>query len=159
LGRVIYIAPTNIGVIVQTTPGTKYKILTCDNLHDNVKMFKFIAWAYGPCIAAFKHLRHVITIDAGFLSDRYKGRLLMVCGYDVENKLLPLAFGIVDEKNWGWFMRWVRNKLIQTNMKICVISDCHKGIKGVFQRPHLGWFIEHEDGTSVLYATRCRKFI
>jgi hypothetical protein len=42
----------------------------CDTLNDNVKIFKSIDWAYGPCIAAFKHLRLVITIDAGFLSGR-----------------------------------------------------------------------------------------
>jgi hypothetical protein len=62
-------------------------------------MFKSIAWAYGPCIAVFKHLRPVITIDAGFLSGRYKGRLLMACGYDAENKFIPLAFEIMDAKN------------------------------------------------------------
>jgi hypothetical protein len=27
-------------------------------------------------------------------------------------------------------------------MKICVIFDRHRGIKGVFQRRHLGWFVE-----------------
>jgi hypothetical protein len=67
-------------------------------------MFKFIAWAYWPCIAAWKHLRPIITIDAGFLLGRYKGRLLMACGYDAENKLVPLIFGIVDVENvnnWG----------------------------------------------------------
>jgi MULE transposase domain len=125
-----------LGAIARTTPGTKFKISTCDTSDDNVKMFKSIAWAYGPCIAAFKYLRPVITIDAGFRSDRYKGRLLMACGYDAENKLIPLAFGIVvaeNLNNWGWFMRWVRNEVIQTNMKICVISDRHRGIKGVFE--------------------------
>jgi hypothetical protein len=54
----------------------------CDTSDDNVKKFKFIAWSYGPCIEAFKHLRSVITIDVGFLLGRYKGRLLMTCGYD-----------------------------------------------------------------------------
>jgi hypothetical protein len=91
-------------VIAQTTLGTRYKILTCDTSDDNVKIFKSIGWVYEPCIAAFKHLRHVITIDVVFLSGRYKGRLLMACGYDAENKLLPLAFGIVNEENmdnWG----------------------------------------------------------
>jgi hypothetical protein len=38
-------------------------------------------------------------------------------------------------------MRWVRNEVIQSNMKICVISDRHRGIKGVFERPHLGWSV------------------
>jgi MULE transposase domain len=99
--------PHILGAIARTTPVTKYKISTCDTSDDNVKMFKSIVWAYEPCIAAFKHLRPVITIDAGFLSGRYKGRLLMACGYDTENKLIPLAFGIVDAENvdnWGWFM-------------------------------------------------------
>jgi hypothetical protein len=67
-------------------------------------MFKSIVWAYGPCIAAFKHLRPIITIDAGFLSGCYKGRLLMTCGYDTENKLIPLTFRIEDAENvnnWG----------------------------------------------------------
>jgi hypothetical protein len=62
-------------------------------------MFKSIPWAYVPCIAAFKYLRPVITIDAGFLSGHYKGRLLMTCGYDAENKLIRLAFRIVDAEN------------------------------------------------------------
>jgi hypothetical protein len=85
--------------IAWTTPGIKFKILTCDISDNNVKMFISIVWAYGPCIAAFKHLRPVITIDAGFLSGRYKGRLLMACGYDAKNKVIPLAFGIVNAEN------------------------------------------------------------
>jgi hypothetical protein len=66
---------------------------------DNVKIFKSIVWAYGPCIAAFKHLKLIITIDTEVLSGRYKDRLLMMCGYDVENKLFPLGFEIVNEEN------------------------------------------------------------
>jgi MULE transposase domain len=107
--------PQIIGVISRATPDKKYKILSCDTSDDNVKKFKSIAWAYRLCNAAFKHLRLVIIINAGFLSGRYKGRLLMACGYDVENKLLPLAFEIVNEENmdnWDWFMQWVRNEVI-----------------------------------------------
>jgi hypothetical protein len=40
-------------------------------------------------------------------------------------------------------MRWVRNEVIQSNMKICVISDRHRGIKRVFERPHLGRSVQH----------------
>jgi hypothetical protein len=85
--------------ITQTTPSTKYKILTYDTSDDNIKIFKSIAWVYGLCIAALKHLRSVITIDAEFLLDNYKGRLLMACRYVTENKLFPLAFGIMNEEN------------------------------------------------------------
>jgi hypothetical protein len=90
--------PQILGVIAWTTLGTKYKILTCDTSDDNVKIFKSIAWTYGPCIAVFKHLRLVIIIDAGFLLGRYKDRLLMMCEYDAGNKLLPLAFRIVNKE-------------------------------------------------------------
>jgi MULE transposase domain len=134
-----------LGVIAQTTLSTKYKILTRDTSDDNVKIFKFIVWAYGPCITVFKYLRNIITIDARFLSGHYKDRLLMACGYDTNNKLLPLTFRIVNEENvdnWGWFIQWVRNEVIQSNMKIYVISDRHKRIKGDFQWPHLGWSVQ-----------------
>jgi hypothetical protein len=35
--------PQILGVIARTTPGTKYKILTCDTSDGNVKIFKSIA--------------------------------------------------------------------------------------------------------------------
>jgi MULE transposase domain len=69
----------------------------------------------------------------------------MACGYDAENKVIPLVFGIVNAENmdnWDWFMRWIRNEVIHSNMKICVISDRHRGIKGVFERPYLGWSVQ-----------------
>jgi hypothetical protein len=91
--------PQILEAITQTTPGTKYKILTCDTSDDNVKILKSITWAYGPCIAAFNYLRPVITIDIRFLSVYYKGRLLIACRYEEENKLLSLAFEIMNEKN------------------------------------------------------------
>jgi hypothetical protein len=50
-----------------------------------------------------------LTIDAGFLSGRYAGKLYMTCGYDAEQQLLPLAFAVIVDKkmvtNWGWFMQ------------------------------------------------------
>jgi hypothetical protein len=36
-------------------------------------------------------------------------------------------------------MRWVRNEVMQSNMKIFVIFDRHRRIKGVFQLSYLGW--------------------
>jgi hypothetical protein len=34
--------PQILGAIAQTTPGTKFKISTCDTSDDNIKMFKSI---------------------------------------------------------------------------------------------------------------------
>jgi hypothetical protein len=36
-------------------------------------------------------------------------------------------------------------------MNICVISDRHRGIKGVFQRRHLGWSVERGEAVHRYY--------
>ncbi|XP_040377304.1 uncharacterized protein LOC107303549 [Oryza brachyantha] len=122
--------------------GTKYQLLSNPTTHEGRRAFKCLAWAFGPCIESVPHLRPVISIDASFLSGRYQGRLLIACGYDAENKLLPLAFAIVekeDSANWGWFMRWLRKEVIGFGKFMCVVSDRHKAIKWVFKQPHIGW--------------------
>jgi hypothetical protein len=128
--------------IQRTNPGTKYYMVTKDIGVVGARQFKAVAWAFGPCIAAIPFLRPVISIDACFMSGRYEGRLLMACGYDAENQLLPLAFAIVEKENsenWGFFMKWLRREVIGQGVFMCVISDRHKAIKWVFEQSHMGW--------------------
>jgi hypothetical protein len=47
-----------------------------------VKIFDCVVWIFSPYIVAWPYLQSVLTIDAGFLSDRYVGKLFMACGYD-----------------------------------------------------------------------------
>ena len=85
----------------------------------------------------------MISIDACFLSKRYQGRLLVACGYDAENQLLPLAFAIVEKEHsdtWGFFMRWLQLEVTGDGRFFCVISDRHLAIKFVFQDPYLRWY-------------------
>jgi len=131
--------------IARSTPGTKYGVVSEPMMKEGYRQFKAAAWAYGPCIAAVPHLRPVISIDACFLSGRYEGRLLMACGYDAENQLLPLAFALVEKESfqsWGWFMRWLRSEVIGFARFMCVVSDRHMGIKKVFRDRDLGWYEE-----------------
>ncbi|KAJ3704999.1 hypothetical protein LUZ61_008704 [Rhynchospora tenuis] len=106
-------------------------------------MFKMAAWAFGPCIEALRWARPVISIDASFLSGRYKGRLFVVAGYDPENHIIPVAFGLAEKEeiiSWGWFMSWVRSEVIgDKSKKYCVISDRHNAIKAVFASIEYGW--------------------
>ncbi|KAJ1698140.1 hypothetical protein LUZ63_006652 [Rhynchospora breviuscula] len=105
-------------------------------------MFTAAAWAYGPYIAAVSYLRPVISIDASFLSGRYKGRLLAACGYDPDQRLLPLAFALVRTENeqcWGWFMNFLRRQVIGEGRKFCVVSDRHWGIMNAFKQSQYGW--------------------
>jgi len=131
--------------IKKDNPGTKFGVAHEPTGDPTERLFKAAAWAYGPCIAAVPHLRPIISIDACFLSGRYQGRLLIACGYDAENQLLPLAFALVGEESfqtWGWFMRWLRLEVIG-NKFMCVVSDRHMGIKKVFTDRYGGWY---EDG-------------
>ncbi|KAJ3678781.1 hypothetical protein LUZ61_021322 [Rhynchospora tenuis] len=135
--------PRLLEAIKRTTPGTKYDIISWETNDPNVRVFKMAAWAFGPCIEALKHARPVISIDASFLSGRYKGKLFTVCAYDPENHLIPVAFGLAekeDKNSWGWFMSWVRFEVIgDMNRKYCVVSDRHKAIKAVFASTEYGW--------------------
>jgi MULE transposase domain len=131
-----------LAVIQSFTYGTKYIIETSPSTKFGVEIFYRVAWAFGPCIAAWSYLRPVLTIDAGFLSGRYADKLFMAYGYDAEQQLLPLAFAVIAGEesvaNWGWFMQWVRKEVVGPG-KIIVISDQHLGIRAVFERPDFGW--------------------
>jgi hypothetical protein len=80
--------PSLLVAIQNSTYGTKYIIETSPSTKFGVENFNHIAWAFGPCIAAWPYLRPVLTIDVGFLSGWYAGKLFMACGYDVEQQLL-----------------------------------------------------------------------
>ena len=50
------------------------------------------------------------TIDGMFLISKYQGTLLIAISCDANNKLVPLAFALVEKENndsWGWFLRLV----------------------------------------------------
>jgi hypothetical protein len=76
--------PSLLAAIQNSTYGTKYIIETVSSTKFDVKIFDRVAWAFGPCIAAWPYLQPVLTIDAGFLSGRYADKIFMACGYDAE---------------------------------------------------------------------------
>jgi hypothetical protein len=73
--------------------------LTEPSIQPEVYYFKCATWAWGSCIEVFLYFRPVISIDVVFFSGRYEGRLLMACGYDAENQLIPLTFALVEKKS------------------------------------------------------------
>jgi hypothetical protein len=143
--------PRLLSAICSSNPGSKARIAT-DPVpgRPGDRLFKRAAWAFKPCIQAFDHLRPVISIDASHLRGRYMGRFLVAVGYDAENQLVPLAFGIVEKEdleNWGWFMRWLRFEVIEDMRKFCVVSDRHLAIRAVFRSNLYGWSVA--DGQAV----------
>jgi hypothetical protein len=73
-----------LAVIQNSTYGTKYIIETAPSIKFGVEIFDRVAWAFSPCITTWPYLRSMLTIDTGFLSSRYAGKLFMACGYDAE---------------------------------------------------------------------------
>ena len=66
-----------------------------------------------------------------FLIGKYQGTLLIAISYDANNKLVPLAFALVEKENndsWGWFLRLVRIHVVGPGREVGVISDRHQGI-------------------------------
>ena len=59
---------------------------------------------------------------------KYQGTLLIAIPYDANNKLVSLAFALVEKENsdsWGWFLRLVRIHVVGPDKEVGVISDRH----------------------------------
>ena len=59
---------------------------------------------------------------------KYYGTLLIAISCDVNNKLVPLAFALVekeDNDSWGWFLRLVQIHVVGPDREVSVISDRH----------------------------------
>ena len=69
------------------SPGTKYKLLVDDNYEQETCTFKSVFWAFCLCIVGFKHCRHMISIDATHLYEKYKGTLMIAMATNANNKI------------------------------------------------------------------------
>jgi len=54
---------------------------------------------FGPCIEGFKYYKSLISVDETYLYEQYNEKLLIAVTFDANNKIFPLAFAIVNEKN------------------------------------------------------------
>jgi hypothetical protein len=50
-------------------------------------------------VAGFTHCRPIVSVDATFLTRKYKGTLMVAVGMTTKNQLLPLAFALVEGEN------------------------------------------------------------
>ncbi|XP_071924520.1 uncharacterized protein [Coffea arabica] len=101
------------------------------------------ALAFRPSIEAFNMCRPVICVDGTHLRGEYKGKLLVAVSQDANNKILPIAYAIVDEEtisSWSWFMEQLRYNVALDRHPICVISDRHNGI--IYTMTHFDYWEE-----------------
>nr|XP_023927439.1 uncharacterized protein LOC112038813 [Quercus suber] len=84
--------------------GTRYSYYTIPRGIDDTTLLRYVFWAFALCIAAFKYCRPVISIDGTHLYGKYRGVLMIAIATDANQKVLPLAFAVVDKESgasWG----------------------------------------------------------
>lgn len=103
----------------RTVEGVKYQV------------FRRAFWCFRPCVEAFKHCRPFLCVDGTFLTGKFRGTLLVAISCDADNRLVPLAFALVEKEDnvsWNWFMHLVRTTIVGPGREVCVISDRNPAI-------------------------------
>nr|XP_023872061.1 uncharacterized protein LOC111984675 [Quercus suber] len=122
-------------------------------------ILRYIFWAFAPCIEGFRYCKPVISIDGTHLYGKYRGVLLIVISTDANNKVLPLAFTVVDKESgpsWRWFLECLRTALgdVIANKDICVISDRHMGIQNAIAN-----WLRDDDGRVRVVHRYCLRHV
>ncbi|GJX45203.1 hypothetical protein Tco_0261879 [Tanacetum coccineum] len=87
-----------INALEATNPNTIVKWFHDPQSSPNVITFKFIFWAFGPAINAFRLCPPIICVDNAHLKGCYRGKLLVAVTKDANNNILLIAYAIVDEE-------------------------------------------------------------
>lgn len=115
-----------------------FDLQTCE-----IWLFSIFIYLFFPleaAVRAFRTYRPVIVTDATHLKGTYRGVLLVASTKDVNEQIVPLAFGIGDKENdssWIWFLDHVR-KSLGTPDNLLIVSDQHWSIKNAVQFVFLG---------------------
>jgi hypothetical protein len=62
-------------------------------------VLKCIFWCFPQCVVSFTYCRTIISVDATFLTGKYKVTLMVAVDMTTKNQLLPLAFALVEGEN------------------------------------------------------------
>jgi hypothetical protein len=124
--------PVLLNAMKAANLGMHYEYIPKPNTLINGRQIFFRAfWCFPQCVKSFRHCRPVFSIDGTFLLGKYQGTLLIAISVDANNKLVPLAFALVEKENkdsWGWFLQLVQVHVVGPRREVGVISDRHQGI-------------------------------
>jgi transposase-like protein len=90
-----------------------------------------VFWLFAQTEHAFQFCRPVVLVDGTFLTQKYRGTLMMAAAVDPEDQTVPMAFALAEGENnssWSWFMRLLRTQVLGPSRTICLILDRHAGI-------------------------------
>ena len=58
-----------------------------------------VFWCFAQSAEACKHCCPLVLVDGTFLTDKYRGVLMIAVGVDPDNQLVPLAFALAEGEN------------------------------------------------------------
>ncbi|XP_010425957.1 PREDICTED: uncharacterized protein LOC104710991 [Camelina sativa] len=159
------------------SPEESYKMLRCylhmlekvnhgtrSYVHCNENnKFMYLFIALGASIEGFKVMRKVITMDATFLKNGYKGVLVFASAQDPNRHHYPLAFGVLDGENdasWNWFLEMLKT-VVGDSSEIVFMTDRNTSlitaIANVYPLAHHGFCIWHLSQNVKGYARNVNK--
>lgn len=118
--------------IFQTNPGTKMEIETIQGPNPGSKQRFDRLYV---CFEAQRNswmssCRPIIGLDGAFLKWDVKGQLLAAVGRDGDNRIVPVAWAVVEienDSNWDWFVNHLKVDLgLDDGRNITIISDKQK---------------------------------
>ncbi|XP_074337274.1 uncharacterized protein LOC141674469 [Apium graveolens] len=135
--------PIFLAAIKKTNPGTIAEIDAMPHAQERgTSVCKRIFWCLKAMIDGWQYARHVISIDGTFLKGRYRGKLFVAMGVDLNNHPFPLCYDLVDEEtyeNWSWFLQRIRRHVCCQKTDVCIISDRAVSILSAVRDPQNGF--------------------
>ncbi|XP_028090681.1 uncharacterized protein LOC114290872 [Camellia sinensis] len=94
--------PRYMAALQAFNPGTVVMWDMILNLHSTsigTEMYmNYVFWAFKPAIEGFKYCRPVIYIDSTHLYGKYEGKIVAATAVTAADKIVPLAFAVVDKE-------------------------------------------------------------
>jgi len=104
-------------------------------------MFHRLFWSFRPCIDGFQYCKPIIHVNGTWLYSKYRVTLFVAVAKDGNNKILLIAFAIVESESvraWQFFLRNLKRHGTPQH-GLCLILDRHQLIKSVYSRHDSGW--------------------
>ncbi|XP_020879634.1 uncharacterized protein LOC110227990 [Arabidopsis lyrata subsp. lyrata] len=120
--------------VLRTNPGTKFEIETIPGptIGSLQRFFRLFICFRSQRDTWKQTCRAIIGLDGAFLKWDVKGHLLAATGRDGDNRIVPIAWAVVEienDDNWDWFVRMLSATLdLQDGRNVAIISDKQKGL-------------------------------
>ncbi|RZC69566.1 hypothetical protein C5167_032715 [Papaver somniferum] len=114
--------------LIETNPGSHVVLEVEEGTNNFQRMFI----CFEACSRGFNFCRPVLFVDAAHLKRKYLGHMMAATGLTGNDKIFPLAYGVVsseNEANWKWFLDNLKKVLSPLRSKLTFVSDRGIGLR------------------------------